>query len=481
MTRGLYAAGFLVVALGAAALWPSDRGTSRDPQYETTLTVERVPTGLRAFTGTHTRVVWVQDVGDGTDVFARGDRLVLMGLDSDDGSGERAILGKPASYARPFVTPRGDRVIVSDRAREHVFVVNWDGSGLRALGAGTALTVWRDPSDGREWVYVGADREDDAYHTVRRFPIDRPDASELVWNQTLVGEEFQVSADGRRASGVFPWPEAGMAELPNGRLTLFGSGCWASMMPGDSYRLWYFDGAHRNLTLVETRTGRSWRVGLSSAPGIDGFEVYHPRWSNHPRFMTMTGPYTVGNDANRIRSGGGAVEVHVGRFSDDWSAIERWVRVTDNARADFYPDVWLDTRDVTPAGATATPGTASPGRPTAAARTDAALPARLVVEARLERRAAVPAPQAIRPYRHALVANVYRIERVVDGDYDGEHVMIAHWAIRDGSMVEGANRDEGRVYTMTLEPYDDRPELEGQRLIMDTDRFDLPLFYDLEQ
>ena len=46
---------------------------------------------LRALTGAHTRVVWVQ--GDGTDPETEGDQLILMGLDSDDGKGERVILG----------------------------------------------------------------------------------------------------------------------------------------------------------------------------------------------------------------------------------------------------------------------------------------------------------------------------------------------------------------------------------------------------
>jgi hypothetical protein len=310
-----------------------------------------------------------------------------------------------------------------------------------------------------------------------------PEVSELVWNQTLVGEEFQVSRDGRRASGVFPWPEAGVVELPNGRHIGVGTGCWASMAPDDSYRLWYFDGAHRNLTLVETVAGRSWKVNISRAPGIDGFEVYHPRWSNHARFLTMTGPYAAGSDGNRIRGGGAAVEVYVGRFADDWSEVERWVRVTNNLRADFYPDVWLDTGAVSSAvvpSGRATTDAVLPPRLAEPAGPKGALAGRLVVEARLENLSAVPSPQAIRPYRAALVAHVYRVERVADGVYQADRIMVAHWAIRDGSILDSATREAGRVYRMTLEPYDDHAELEGQRLIMDSDRFDLPLFYDLD-
>ena len=51
---------------------------------------------VHALTGAPTRVVWVQ--GDGTDPFAAGRNLVLMGLDTEDGKGERVVLGERGSY-----------------------------------------------------------------------------------------------------------------------------------------------------------------------------------------------------------------------------------------------------------------------------------------------------------------------------------------------------------------------------------------------
>ncbi len=64
------------------------------------------------------RIVWVQDMGDGRDVFAQGGNLRLMGLDTGDGQGERVILGTVGNYAKPLITPRGDRVVYTDRIRE---------------------------------------------------------------------------------------------------------------------------------------------------------------------------------------------------------------------------------------------------------------------------------------------------------------------------------------------------------------------------
>ena len=164
------------------------------------------------------RVVWVQDMGDGRDVDTIGSNLRLMGLDTVDGKGERVILG-PGNYAKPLITPRGDRVVYTDRIRKKIYVVNWDGSALRELFGGFGLALWRDPQDGREWIYYGFEEMQEGGLTcpaVYRTLLDRPGAGELVWNKAPVNvDSFQLSADGRMAGGNFPWPEGGIAELPN--------------------------------------------------------------------------------------------------------------------------------------------------------------------------------------------------------------------------------------------------------------------------
>ena len=45
-------------------------------------------------------------------------------------------------------------------------------------------------------------------------------------------------------------------------------------------------------------------------------------------------------------------------------------------------------------------------------------------------------------------------------------------------MSDGAKRSQGNTYRLALELYDDHTELEGQRLVMDTHEFSLPLYYD---
>jgi Tol biopolymer transport system component len=105
-------------------------------------------------------VVWVQ--GDGTDPDAGGDQLVLMGFDSEDGKGERVILSERRSRTMPRLTPRGNRIVFSSRivpGPPEIFVVNWDGTGLRKLADGFAMALWRNPADGSDWVYAGTENK----------------------------------------------------------------------------------------------------------------------------------------------------------------------------------------------------------------------------------------------------------------------------------------------------------------------------------
>jgi hypothetical protein len=377
-----------------------------------------------------------------------------------------------------------------------VFAVNWDGTGLTRLAAGFALAAWQDPADGRDWIYVGtgSGREKYDFATVSRMRLDDPGVRELVWNRTAVSSDtFQVSADGRTAIGLFPWPDVGVAELPNRSWRKVGEGCWTSLTDAGGTLAWYFDGAHKNVTLIEPSSDRRWTIPINAVPGFGNAEVYHPRWSNHPRFMVMSGPYNLGSPGeNRVRAGGAQSEVYLGRFSADFTAIEAWLRVTRNAGGDSFPDVWIDrSRSPYPirppgpigppaagrAGAGARPG-AKPAV-TPGAKPAAAAAARIVLEARLVRPGPIPSPQAIAPYRHALSAGVYDVVKVVEGTYAGAQVLAAHWTIRDARVLADARRTIGTLYRLTLERYDDHPELEGERLLTDRDAPALPIYYEI--
>jgi len=466
------------------------------PASKSTATPEW-PAGMRM------RVAWVQDMGDNRDVFAQGSSLRLMGLDTGDNQGERAILDAPGNYSKPLITPRGDRVVYSDRNRKKVFAVNWDGSGLREVLEGFGLAVWQDPGDGREWLYYGAmEGKDGSEHcpAVYRVLLDGPGSPELVWNRTKVSvHSFQVSADGRTAGGLFPWPAGGIAQLPNRSMKHHAKGCWSAMSPerGKGY-LWIFDGAHRNLTIVNPENERKWQVNINGAPGIDGYEVYHPRWSNQSRIMAMTGPYKTGFGGNKIGGGGRNIEIFIGRFNPGLTKIASWRQITRNDRADFFPDIWVAPAEGARQASAKASGVKANGKKRTAAASIASgretgeeQPAiskkpvpgktlkRLVVEARLTEPSVIPTPHDIAPYRRALLVNAYEVVRVISGSYGRKKLMAAHWVIEDASVLKEAIREKGKTYRMVLERYDDHPELEGERLIMDSDEFKLPLYYEL--
>jgi hypothetical protein len=434
---------------------------------------------IRALTGTRARVVWVE--GDGTDPYAAGTNLVLMGLDTEDGKGERVILGERGSFLKPMLISDGRRIVYSSHGKDPsevtTFVVNWDGSGKKVVAKGFALAVWTETAGNRDWVYVGTDNSVKSaydFHTVTRFPVDDPSARQLVWNKTLVsGDTFQVSADGRTAGGLFPWPKAGVASLPNGDLQTLGDGCWTAFRDAGDGLFWYFDGSHRNVNIVDRKTDRRWMVALNRAPGFDNPEVYHPRWANHPRFVAISGPYNRGGP-NQVRSGGTQAEIYLGRFSADYSRIEAWARVTQNNAGDSYPDIWIERAN--------SPYPIEIARTAAADKKPAGAPAKnpVTVEARLASVATIPPPRSIAPYRHALVVNTYDVVNVVQGEYKTPKILVAQWAIRDARVLDEARqRSVGTTARLTLERYDAHPELEGERLIAGSNMPDLPLYYDV--
>lgn len=304
---------------------------------------------LRAFVGGPAKLAWIRQVeGAGNDPLCWEKRHVLMALDTEELGGERILLDRVDNYHRPLIGARGDRVVFSQHSSRRFFQINWDGSGLAELGAGYALDLWQDPHTGREWVYYtvtgleGVEKHNG--NGVWRKPLDGPEPPEKVWDRTpITVDNFQLSADGTHACAQFPHPRAGIADLPLRKWMPLARGCWTSMAPDNSYWTWVFDGKHRNVTLCDPLGNRTWMVDIHSAPGIDGYEVYHPRWSNQRRFFALTGPYKIGRmGQNLIGAGGPGIEVLIGRFAPAYDRVEAWFQATDNACGDFYPDLWID-------------------------------------------------------------------------------------------------------------------------------------------
>jgi hypothetical protein len=297
---------------------------------------------VEEFTGGHTRVVWVTDAAN-KDSFAERKNPQLVGYDSRDGKDERIICAEKANYYRPLITPDGERIVYSNRKTLRIYVVKWDGSPPQLLKEpGCASEVWRDPETGKTWVYY-QESLGDFTKPVRRFPIDEPAKVETVWSSSIIQAlpSFQLSRDGKMAASTFPWPSSGVAELPNVAWRKHRDGCWPAMAPDDSYLSWTFDGPHRNLFMTRAGEKNSWKINISKAPGVNDYEVYHPRWTNDVRYMVMTGPYTSGNKRIKLWDGGDGVEIYLGKFDKEFRDIEAWFKLTTSKTGEFFPDVWI--------------------------------------------------------------------------------------------------------------------------------------------
>jgi hypothetical protein len=284
-------------------------------------------------------------VGDNSDAYCEGPNHHILGFDTEDGKGERIILKERAAYRKPLLTADGKRIVFNTFEDKKVHVVHFDGTGKREIADGALADVWRDPATGTDWVYylVGPfEGELYAGKPLMRCQLDKPEIKEVIWDKTQANpDNFQLSRDGKTAAGLFPWNTAGTATLPNGTFTQTGNGCWTSIAPDNSGCMWVFDGQHKNVLFVPPGSATGKKIRMNGAERNKKWEVYHPRWSNHVRFIGLTGPYRVKKGHDAIHGGGPGINIFLGKFNESYSKIESWYEATTADNADFFPDLWV--------------------------------------------------------------------------------------------------------------------------------------------
>jgi hypothetical protein len=291
----------------------------------------------------HCRMVWMQNQADGP-IDMHGPHVKVAGYDSADGRGQRMICDEEGSYFMPMLTGDGERVVYTDTLRWVVGVIHFDGTGRRDLCGGLALETWRDPETGTDYAFVQRGpytHRKRMENPVYRVNLDDPQDEQLVWDKTpVVFNNFQLSADGRKVAIEAPWPRCISAELPNGDWHVFGRGCYASMAPDNSYLTFHMDGRHRSLFFF-TPSGRSWwEVPFNTVPGFDGRKIHQPRWSNHYRYIVMTGPRSEGAEHNEPDAHR-HVGAYIARLSEDLRKVEVWAEPSDDGKQCMFPDAWI--------------------------------------------------------------------------------------------------------------------------------------------
>ena len=287
---------------------------------------------IRKFTGSATRIVWSR-LRDPHDIFGISPTAQLYALDTEDGGAERLVLPEQGSYARPMLTPDGAHIIFSSLAKKRCYIVNFDGSGLHEFAPGFASSLWFDRETKTSWACV-REKEKDGRYVINRRNISKPDDAKVVWTTSDDDSNdlshFNIMPDGFHAVDCNPWPNVGTIDLARERYHTEANGCWPSVSPADDGRFFIFRGNHRSVWMFDSLKAKERRVSLDTVPEAPAPTVYHPRWTNHPRFITITSP--LGHRESRL---------FLGKWNDDYSGIEDWQRITWADHPDAFGNAWI--------------------------------------------------------------------------------------------------------------------------------------------
>ena len=322
----------IVFGVSMCCLLPS-KGMAAEPAQGTEAKV-------LALTGAETRIVWLRNKQweTGKPSVDGGIGYSIMAFDTG-GKGERELVPAGDIY-NPLITPSGRQVIYSATTdgKQRIHCVDWDGANSRVLGEGFALWTRRDPATGVEWVYASnAGGENGQF--VDRLELDKPETGERMYTGRLANR-FSLSADGSRAVGEFPWPNAGMLYPRTGQVDRkdYRNGCNSYIAPDNSYLVTIMAGSHDLVTLYKPDgSSRDVRVvppDLKPLKNGGNGCMWNPKWASDARHMVVAGPFkNLGPDR---------ADIWLGQFADDFNSIAKWVQLTDNDFMDVYAYVWVD-------------------------------------------------------------------------------------------------------------------------------------------
>ncbi|MBD3243828.1 MAG: hypothetical protein GF331_24770, partial [Chitinivibrionales bacterium] len=243
----------------------------------------------------YTRTVWVMDTKDG-----QVRELTPVNL----------LPGSQPNVDNPSITADGSRVIFQLEGRG-TYVINWDGTGLRQVRHNDHCRYWHGPGD-TDWS-VGYDP---AIGGAVRVNIDEPSSVVTLWNDGEITPTWiSLSTDGTVLAADFPWPEVGIASVPNGQVHYLNPGdwgCWPDMAPDNTHDvLWQLD-PHTRIAIADGQGNRLATIGTTEPIwdwadqhgkyndcSPDEIESDATRWSNRREYITfwvknvVAGPFVM--------------------------------------------------------------------------------------------------------------------------------------------------------------------------------------------
>jgi len=174
----------------------------------------------------------------------------------------------------------------------------------------------------------------------------------LIYETQRGGLWLFVTPDGKRLWGSLrDSQEQSMLDIATKTVTPITGGCDPSHSPTED-RFFAFSGSHRHMIMYDWKDGQAANrrdIQANTMPGIEGREnVWHPRWSTHPRIFSMMAPEH------------GSPQIYLGRFDKDVTVVEDWVQITDNGQFNAWSHAWVETAPEKPAPPPVSVTTAKP-------------------------------------------------------------------------------------------------------------------------
>ena len=282
------------------------------------------------------RAVWVESDPD-----APGGAGRIMSREV--GKPARPLTGKDLPGTRPLISADGNTVFFSSLRQESgpdgtsydplIFSVPFAGGEGKELSPGLALAV--RPEGNTSAIYALASLQTGKKPVptgdmLIKFLPETPGDREIIWAESSVSaDNFQLSRDGRRAGGMFPWPQAGLANLEEDTFIPVAQGSFPALCPDDSCALAMLSPDRRKIRIFAPGVTPDWELDPAAHLPDKKAALNHLRWTSDPLHLAFTVPE------------GESAGVYLAEVRADLKAVTAATRISETVASAMWPDAWL--------------------------------------------------------------------------------------------------------------------------------------------